>query len=68
MIEKKFKKSSFSNADREIFSRCVEVCIEEKVVTVRHTKNYSVEIQYSPEEWDAFIKGVKNNEFDLKKI
>lgn len=47
-------------------SRCVEVAAEENRVMVRDSKNPDGPIlQFSPEEWDAFVEGVKDNEFDL---
>lgn len=61
-----FKKSSFSS-DRNPFSRCVEVAIEKDRVLVRHSKHISVVVEFTPEEWEAFTMGVKQNEFDLRK-
>ncbi len=63
---KHFKKSTFS-FDRDAFTRCVEVCVQKNTVTVRHSKNPSVEIEFTPEEWDAFLQGVKNCEFELSE-
>ena len=60
----KYKKSSFS-ADRESGTRCVEVAIGEKTVFVRHSNLTSAIIEYTREEWKAFIKGVKQGEFDI---
>ena len=56
-----FFKSSFSGVKHN----CVEVCINEDEVLVRHSKEKDVVINFSPDEWKAFIAGVKNNEFEL---
>lgn len=47
---------------------CVEVdkTTGEKVVAIRHSKTPETVIIYSHDEWKAFIKGVKNGEFDIK--
>jgi hypothetical protein len=38
-------------------------------VAVRDTKNQSKgPLIYSPEEWDAFVKGVKAGQFDLDSM
>lgn len=45
---------------------CVSVKITDSAVMVRDTKDPAkTTLTYSREEWDAFIKGVKNGEFDL---
>nr|VFK03880.1 MAG: protein of unknown function (DUF397) [Candidatus Kentron sp. H]VFK03936.1 MAG: protein of unknown function (DUF397) [Candidatus Kentron sp. H]VFK06891.1 MAG: protein of unknown function (DUF397) [Candidatus Kentron sp. H] len=61
---KHFKKSSFS-FEREMYARCIDVCILSDKVNVRHSKNPSVELEFRLGEWSAFIMGVKNSEFDL---
>ena len=46
---------------------CVAVAIRPDVVGVRHTRDQSkTTIEYTREEWVAFIKGVKDGQFDLK--
>lgn len=55
-------KSSFSGDS----GACVEVSCEAEFVYVRDSKNLnSPELAFTPDEWVAFIKGVKAGEFDL---
>jgi predicted secreted Zn-dependent protease len=43
---------------------CVEVAVE-KMVAVRDSKNPTGPVlRYTSEEWNAFVEGVKNGEFD----
>ena len=56
-----FKKSSFCEKGK----CCVEVALDQASVSVRNTKNPTTIIQYTIAEWKAFIKGVKNGEFDV---
>jgi hypothetical protein len=61
-----FKKSSFTNAPKP-YPTCVEVSISNDDVLIRNSSSLNQgTIKYTLEEWDAFIKGVKNGEFDLK--
>jgi len=56
-----FRTSSFS----WVKSMCVAVRIGKKVA-VRDTKNpKKATLNFGRAEWRAFIKGVKNNEFDV---
>ena len=60
--EYEFKKSSFSKFD----DFCVGVCMTESSVKIKNTKqNNGDVIDFTHKEWEAFIKGVKNGEFDL---
>jgi hypothetical protein len=68
----KWKKSSFSNGTGG--SNCVEVVIVgdddlQGNVYVRDSKENGSGIQatlaFTRDEWSAFIKGVKNGEFDI---
>lgn len=63
-VQSKFRKSTFSS-DRSLFSRCVEVAIDDNRVLVRHSIQKTTVIEYTRDEWSAFILGVKHNEFDL---
>ncbi|KHE90680.1 MAG: DUF397 domain-containing protein [Candidatus Scalindua rubra] len=47
---------------------CVEVALGENGVHVRNSVTPSRQIKFNYEEWQAFIKGVKRNEFDFNKI
>ena len=60
-----FRKSSFSN--HGIWgSNCVEVNVG-NTTFVRDSKNRDGgTLSFSVSEWDAFVKGVKLGEFDLK--
>lgn len=45
---------------------CVEVAITENAVGVRDTKNREGGILvFTPDEWRAFVGGVRDGEFDL---
>lgn len=45
---------------------CVDVKFQNSVVVVYDTKNYmALPLIFTLEEWDAFIKGAKNGEFDV---
>lgn len=66
MSGRNFKKSSFTNAPKP-YPTCVEVSISDKNVLVRNSNSLGQgTIKYTLEEWDAFVKGVKNGEFDLE--
>ena len=57
-----FKKSSLCCTDK----CCVEVANDQAGnFLVRHTEDESKTLSFSPNEWQAFIQGVKQNEFDL---
>ncbi|WP_020499986.1 DUF397 domain-containing protein [Sciscionella marina] len=63
MNEQCWKVSSYSGNQ----GNCVEVKpLADGGVLVRDTKDRSVPpFRYTAAEWDAFIKGVKDGEFDL---
>lgn len=45
---------------------CVEVAVIDHKVKVRHSKDPNGPVlTFTPNEWQAFIAGVKANEFDL---
>jgi len=57
-------KSSFCNT-----GTCVEVAIDpldDDLITV--TDPDGNEACFHRDEWEAFVKGVKNNEFDIEKL
>ena len=61
-----FIKSSFSPSAPNV--RCVDVSIGENDVLVTNLAQKKCQvIKFSLDEWSAFIKGVKNNEFDVGK-
>jgi Domain of unknown function (DUF397) len=56
-----WRKSSYSGG-----SGCVEVAVRAGLVGVRHTKDREGPVlRFTPEEWVAFVAGVRNGEFDL---
>jgi hypothetical protein len=60
-----FKKSSYTHPGG-IITRCVAVAIKPHGVAVRNSLDPNKNtVFFTTEEWDAFVKGVKNNEFDL---
>ncbi len=57
-----YKKSTYSPPRDPRF--CVEVDIRKNVIHVRNTRRKDVALEFTPEEWKAFVLGVKNNEFE----
>jgi len=58
----KFIKSSFSPMSKF----CVGVSIGNESVKVTNTKDPNAPIvEFTQDEWNAFVMGVKNNEFDI---
>lgn len=56
-----WRKSSFSSDS----ANCVEVLRSADGVTVRDSKNVSgPTLSFTDAEWDAFVRGAKNGEFD----
>lgn len=63
--DREFTKSSWSKNNPKT---CVTVAIKPEGVAVRDSKDPDKATQfYSHEEWDAFVQGVKNGEFDLAR-
>ena len=61
----RWKKSSFSATDIS----CVETIIEVDEIQVRDSKNPDGPVlKFTPNEWDAFIAGAKDGEFDLPPV
>ena len=59
-----WKKSSRSNANG-----CVEVLIEQRQIFVRDSKDrLGPVLTFTPVEWEAFIGGARDGEFDLPRI
>lgn len=57
-----FKKASFCGN----CPHCVVVAHKEDVIAVRDTKDPSnTTLSFTKDEWQAFIAGVKNGEFDF---
>lgn len=60
---KEFIKSSYSGE-----STCVGVAIETDKISVVNTNEKKTIVAFTKAEWIAFIKGVKNGEFDIPEI
>lgn len=60
-IELKYQKSSFSENYQPT---CVGVAKLKEKVLVTNTNTKTSVVEFTPDEWDAFIKGVKAGEFD----
>jgi len=59
-----FVKSSFSN--HKWIHACVEVAIADEGIRVRDSKDRAAgTLKFTPDEWRAFVAGVKGGEFDL---
>ncbi|QAZ66053.1 DUF397 domain-containing protein [Solidesulfovibrio carbinolicus] len=58
---KTFKISSFSGSGHN----CVGVSINNDMISVINTNTKDSIIDFTKDEWSAFIAGVKNSEFDL---
>jgi hypothetical protein len=59
---KNFRKSSFSKNNPKT---CVEVATMAKGVVVRNSMDPNgSKLEFTNEEWNAFITGVKNGEFE----
>lgn len=58
-----FRTASFSGTTRTL---CVEVAIRADAVAVCDSKDKNGRLLcFSPDEWRAFVKGVKAGEFDM---
>ncbi|MBS1301538.1 DUF397 domain-containing protein [Loktanella sp. SALINAS62] len=57
-----FFKSSLSGVTKNL---CVEVAIKGDAVAVRNSTAPDLKVEFTADEWEAFVGGVKKNEFDL---
>ncbi len=59
------KGGEFRKARASVSGACVEVARPiEELILVRDTKQHVLE--FTPGEWEAFLDGVKQGEFDLR--
>ena len=64
-FDKVFKKSSLSPVEGCGGIWCVEVKRTSGQIQVRDSKDPTSTLDFSENEWSAFIGGVKNGEFDI---
>ena len=61
-----FKKSSFSESGVKKAPDCVEVKRGGNDIKVRNSRFPNNDtLSFTSEEWDAFLQGVRNNEFNV---
>ena len=60
----KFIRSSYSGK----YLECVGVAKSNGKILVTNTDTKKGLVEFSEKEWEIFIKGVKNNEFDLVSL
>ncbi len=58
-----YKTSSFSDRSRA----CVGVSIQEDSVFVMNTRTKEAVLQFTHEEWKAFVSGIKAGEFGIEE-
>lgn len=63
----KIKGKDFVKSTHSGGSACVGVAIENGNISVINTNEKKTIVTFTEAEWIAFIKGVKDGEFDLKK-
>lgn len=61
--DEEFRKSKYTQGDPE---NCVSVAFTEGGVFVRDTKDPAkTTLRFTRSEWEAFIRGVRDGEFDI---
>jgi hypothetical protein len=60
-------KNVWTKSSRSGSAGCVETKLDGDTIRVRDTKakGAGLELAFTPDEWTAFIGGVKDGEFDL---
>ena len=62
MLSSEWRKSTYSSSN----SNCVEVRASADGVDVRDSKDREgPKLGFTPDEWRAFVRGIKQGEFDL---
>lgn len=62
--DNEFSKATFSQYS---WNQCVQVAIRKDIIGVRDSKDSDkTTLTFTPQEWEAFISGVKAGEFDIK--
>jgi hypothetical protein len=59
-----FKKSSLSSKDNP--QHCVAVSSYQGRILVCHSMQAETTLEFTPEEWKAFVEGVRAGEFDFE--
>jgi hypothetical protein len=63
--EMAWRKSSHCGTDKA----CAEVTrLHDGNIALRDSKNPDIALVFSPDEWDAFTKGVNAGEFDIPNL
>lgn len=63
MLSAEFRKSSRSGPFTD---NCVEVAFDGTTIVVRDSKDKAgATLSFTPDEWNAFVGGTKDGEFDL---
>lgn len=66
----RFKPGEFRKAKQTLMRRiCVMVAYRDGVIAVRDSKDVSeATLTFNEDEWNVFIQGVKDGEFDLETL
>jgi hypothetical protein len=59
-----FMKASLSKR----YAKCVGVARKDNKIMMTNVSTRQGLVEFTPEEWSVFVKGVKNGEFDTQKI
>ena len=60
---------TFKKSQASLFTKsCVGVGFHEGKVLVLNTKTPAPMVQFTQEEWEAFLVGVKNGEFETREL
>ena len=57
----------FKRASECAVGACAEAAVGAKKVLMRQSERLDTVISFTPEEWRAFVKGVKAGEFDISE-
>jgi Domain of unknown function (DUF397) len=59
--------ADWRKSSRSQVNGCVEVSVSDHMVAVRDTKDggHGPVLRFRPDEWEAFVAGVRDGEFDL---